>query len=106
MAVRFLISTLQPDADPAAYERWVLARDYPLVRSLPNYLDYRVHRIRTPILGAEDAGWQYLERIEVRSLASHDADLASAAGTALREELYGQFLDRSKNIYFATDPIE
>jgi hypothetical protein len=24
----------------------------------------------------------------------------------LREELYGKFLDRSKNIYFASDEIE
>ena len=106
MPVRFLISTLKPDVDPAEYEQWVRERDYALVRSKPNYLSYTVHRIHKPIDGAPDAGWQYIERIEVRSLEPHDRDLASPEGVALREELYGRFLDRSKNIYFVTDAIE
>ena len=54
----------------------------------------------------ETAGWQYIERIEVKSLEQHDKDLASPAGVKLREELYGRFLDRSKNVYFASDTIE
>ncbi len=106
MPVRFLISTLKPGVDPEEYERWVRERDYALVRSKPNYLSYTVHRIRGPVAGAPDAGWQYIERIEVRSLQQHDRDLAAPEGVALREELYGRFLDRAKNIYFATDPIE
>ena len=72
MPVRFLISTLKPGVDPADYERWVRERDYALVRSKPNYLSYTVHRIRPPIDGAPEAGWQYIERIEVRSLEQHD----------------------------------
>lgn len=106
MPVRFLISTLKSGVDPAEYEAWVRARDYALVRTLPNYLSYTVHRIRGPIAGAEHSGWQYIERIEVRSLEQHDRDLASPEGIKLREELYGRFLDRSKNIYFASDAIE
>jgi hypothetical protein len=106
MPVRFLISTLKPGVDPDDYERWVRERDYALVRSLPNYISYTVHRIRGPVTDVPGAGWQYIERMEVRSLEQHDRDLASPAGVALREELYGQFLDRSKNIYFATDAIE
>jgi hypothetical protein len=106
MPVRFLISTLKPGVDPADYEAWVRDRDYALVRSLPNYVSYKVHRIRSPIQGAPDSGWQYIERIEVKSIEQHDKDLASPAGVQLREELYGKFLDRSKNIYFASDEIE
>jgi len=106
MPVRFLISTLKAGVDPAEYEAWVRERDYALVRTLPNYISYKVHRIRKPVAGAEDSGWQYIERIEVRSLEQHDRDLASPAGVQLREELYGRFLDRSKNIYFASDEIE
>ena len=106
MPVRFLISTLKPGVDPAEYERWVRERDYALVRSKPNYLSYTVHRIQGPIAGAAEAGWQYIERIEVRSLEQHDRDLASPEGVALRGELYGRFLDRSRNIYFIADPIE
>ena len=106
MPVRFLISTLKPGVDPAEYERWVRERDYALVRTRPNYISYTVHRIRRPIDAGADAGWQYIERMEVRSLEQHDRYLASPEGVALREELYGKFLDRSKNIYFATDAIE
>jgi len=106
MPVRFLISTLKAGVDPAEYEAWVRERDYALVRTLPNYVSYKVHRIRKPVAGAEDSGWQYIERIEVKSLEQHDRDLASPAGVQLREELYGRFLDRSKNIYFASDEIE
>jgi hypothetical protein len=106
MPVRFLISTLKPGVDPDEYEKWVRERDYALVATKPNYLSYRVHRIREPIQGAPDLGWMYIERIEVKSLEQHDADLASPDGVALREELYGRFLDRSKNIYFASDEIE
>ena len=102
MPVRFLISTLKAGVDPAEYERWVRERDYPFVRSRPNYLKYTVHRIRGPI----DAGWQYLERIEVESLEQHERDLASPEGEALRQELYGRFLDRAKNIAFVADAIE
>ncbi|WP_314948091.1 hypothetical protein ACFKHW_30550 [Bradyrhizobium lupini] len=106
MPVRFLISTLKEGVDPVEYEAWVRERDYALVRSLDNYVSYKVHRIRRPIQGAENATWQYIERIEVKSLEQHDKDLASSAGVALREELYGKFLDRSKNIYFVSDEIE
>jgi hypothetical protein len=106
MPVRFLISTLKAGVDPAEYEKWVRERDYELVRTLPNFVSYKVHRIRAPIQGGENTGWQYIERIEVKSLEQHDKDLASPAGVKLREELYGQFLDRSKNIYFASDTIE
>jgi hypothetical protein len=106
MPVRILISTLRPEIDPAEYERWVREHDYAFVRSRPNYRAYTVHRIRGPIDGAPDAGWQYLERIEVESLEQHDRDLASPEGEALRAELYGRFLDRTKNIYFVADAIE
>ncbi|MDH2400246.1 hypothetical protein QCM77_09880 [Bradyrhizobium sp. SSUT18] len=101
-----MISTLKEGVDPVEYEAWVRERDYALVRSLDNYVSYKVHRIRRPIQGAETATWQYIERIEVKSLEQHDKDLASSAGVALREELYGKFLDRSKNIYFVSDEIE
>lgn len=105
MPVRILISTLKAGVDPAEYEKWVRERDYELVRTLPNFIGYMVHRIERPIQGADSAAWQYLERIEVKSLEQHDKDLASPAGIALRDELYGRFLDRSKNIYFVATVI-
>ena len=106
MPVRFAITTLKPGVDPAEYEAWVHARDYALTDALPNFISYKVHRIESPITGfAEPPGWSYLERIEVESLAQHDADLKSPEGVALLDELYGRFLDRSKTVYFATEVV-
>ncbi len=85
MPVRFLISTLKPAVDPADYEAWVRDRDYALVRSLPNYVSYKVHRIRPPIQGASDSGWQYIERIEVKSSrAARQGPCFSSRGATAR----------------------
>ena len=106
MPVKFVISTLKLGVSPEAYERWVRERDYAYTRSNPNFISYQVHRIRGPIEGAPDAGWCYVERIEVKDFEKHRQDLASPDGKALLDELYGQFLDRSKNIYITADVVE
>jgi hypothetical protein len=105
MPVRFLISALKPAVDTTEYERWVRERDYALVRSKPDCISFTLDRIRRPIGDAADADW-YIERIKVASVKQHGHDLASSKGIALREELYCRFLDRARNIYFLTDPIE
>lgn len=105
MPVRFLLSTLKNGVNPEDYERWVREYDYEMVATFENYVSYRVHRIEGTILGAEDATWQYIERIEVKNLKQHDEDLASPAGEEMRRQLYGKYLDRSKNVYFTTEPI-
>ena len=106
MAVKFVITTLKPGVDRKVYERWVRERDYVYTNSNPNFVSYRVHRIEGPIAGAASAGWQYIERIEVKSLEQHQRDLASPAGAELLKELYDKFLDRSKNIYLTTEVVE
>ncbi len=106
MPVRFLISTLKPGVTPEEYERWLREVDYPFVDSKPNYLAYEVHRIEGSVSGAENAGWQYIERIDVASIEQHEKDLASPEGQEMRKQLYGKFLLREKNIYFTTTRIE
>jgi len=106
MPVKFVITTLKPGVDPEAYERWVRERDYAYASSNPNFVSYRVHRIDGPITGAPDAGWRYIERIEVKNLEQHQMDLASFEGAALIKELYENYLDRSKNIYLTTEVVE
>jgi hypothetical protein len=105
MPVKFVISTLKPGVRPEDYERWVRERDYAYTRSAPNFISYVVHRIRPPIEGANE-GWTYVERIEVMDFEQHRKDLASPEGKQLLHELYGQFLDRSKNIYITADVVE
>lgn len=104
MPVVFLISTLRPGVSREAYEKWVYERDYPFVASLPNVTSYKVHRIESDIQGAGDAGWMYIERIEMKDRAQHERDLATPEGMALRDELYS-YLDRPKNVYFISEEV-
>jgi hypothetical protein len=102
--VRFVINTLKPGVDPATYERWLREYDYRVAKTLPSIVSYRTHRIEGPIHGAE-ASWRYIERIEVRDLEQYQKDLASPAGQELLRQLYENYCDRSKSIFFTTEPI-
>ena len=106
MKVRYVITTLKKGVDPAAYEKWLCEYDYRVAKTLPSIISYRTHRIEGPITGAPDAGWSYIERIEVRDADQYAKDLASPAGQELIRQLYENYLDRSKNIFFWSEPIE
>jgi len=69
-------------------------------------VSYRTHRIEGPITGAEQVGWRYIERIEVRDKDQYAKDLASPAGQELIRQLYDSYLERSKNVFFWSEPIE
>lgn len=105
MPVRYVITTLKPGVNPADYERWVREYDYRVARSLPSIISYRAHRITGSITGAAEAGWNYIERIEVRDVEQYQKDLASPAGQELIRQLYEHYLDRPKNIFFWSEPI-
>ena len=102
--VRFVINTLKPGVDPAAYERWLREYDYRVAKTLSSIVSYRTHRIEGPIHGTE-APWRYIERIEVSDLAQYQKDIASPAGQELLRQLYENYCDRSKSIFFTTEPI-
>jgi hypothetical protein len=106
MPVRYVITTLKPGVRPEDYERWLREYDYRVARTLPSIISYRTHRIEGPINGAERAGWHYIERIEVRDKDQYAADLASPAGQELIRQLYDTYLERPKNIFFWSEPIE
>jgi hypothetical protein len=105
MPVRYVITTLKKGVEPEDYERWLREYDYRVAKTLPSIVSYRTHRIVGPLTGAESAGWSYIERIEVRDVEQYQKDLASAAGQELIRQLYENYLDRSKNIFFWSDPI-
>jgi len=77
-----------------------------VAKTLPSIISYRTHRIAGPITGAESAGWNYIERIEVRDAEQYAKDLASPAGQELLRQLYENYLERRKNIFFWSEPIE
>jgi hypothetical protein len=104
--VRYVITTLKQGVDPAAYERWLREYDYKVAKTLPGIASYKTHRIEGPIHGAETAGWNYIERIEIRNMEQYQKDLASPAGQELLRQLYENYLERPKNVFFTTEPIE
>src|SRR5204863_365838 len=55
--------------------------------------------------GSETAGWNYIERIEIRDMEQYQKDLASPAGQELLRQLYENYLERPKNVFFTTEPI-
>lgn len=106
MPVRYVITTLKPGVKPEDYERWLREYDYPVAKTLPSIVSYRTSRIVGPINGAEQAGWSYIERIEVRDVEQYQKDLASPAGQELLRQLYDRYLERPKNVFFWAEPIE
>ncbi len=105
MPIRYVITTLKPGVKREDYERWLREYDYVVARSLPSIVSYRTHRIEGPITGAEAAGWSYIERIEVRDVDQYQRDIASPAGQELMRQLYGDYLERSKSIFFWSEEI-
>ena len=94
MTVRFVINTLKPGVEPAAYEKWLREYDYRVAKTLPS--------INAPA----GAAWRYIERIEIRDVGQYQKDIASPVGQELIRQLYENYCDRSKTIFFATEPIE
>jgi len=105
MKVRYVITTLKQGVDASAYERWLREYDYKVAKTLPSIASYITHRIEGPIHGAEPAGWNYIERIEIRDMEQYQKDLASPAGQELLRQLYENYLERPKNVFFTTEPI-
>ena len=105
MPIRYVITTLKPGVKREDYERWLREYDYVVARKLPSIVSYRTHRIDGPINGAETAGWNYIERIEIRDVDQYQRDMASPAGQELIRQLYDNYLERPKNIFFWSEEI-
>lgn len=106
MPVRFLITTLKPGVDPIKYEKWVREYDYKIARGRSNMIAYEVCRIETPISGVAGARWSYIERIEVVSLEQAEIDAKSESGIELRRQLFGEYVDESKNVTFCSELLK
>ena len=104
MTTIFLITTLKPGVSRAEYEKWAKERDYPFMAGLKSVKNFSINRIEGKITGAENSGWMYLECIELVSPELYEQELATEAGTKLREELF-RFVDRPKNVRFSSTPI-
>ena len=106
MTVRYVITTLKPGVKPEDYEKWLREYDYRVAKTLPSIVELpdASHR------GADQrrpagADWSYIERIEIRDVEQYQRDIASPAGQELIRQLYDNYCDRSKNIFFWTEEI-
>lgn len=85
----FFLSRLKPGIDPAHYEAWVEAVDYPRVRTIDAILDYAVLRIEGGLSG-ERPPFDYVERVVVTSVEEYERERRGKPGReAFLEQLYG-----------------
>lgn len=88
----FFLSRLKPGVDPAAYEAWVEAVDYPRVRTYTAILEYAVLRVESSF-SAEPPPFDYLERVVVTDFNEYQAERAAKPGRAEFLEQLGSFVD-------------
>jgi hypothetical protein len=72
----FFLNKLRDGVDPADYERWVRAVDYPFARSLPSIRSYVVTRLDGVLDSKERPAYDFLEVVEVTDLDEYKAELS------------------------------
>jgi hypothetical protein len=77
-ATLIVASRLKDGVTAESYERWVQERDYAFVQTIPAITSYRVYRLDPA--GTGD-GPDYVERIEVTSVAKYNQDVAMNPNT-------------------------
>ena len=87
--VIFFLTKLNNKSEWDKYEEWVRSTDIPAARALEGVQSYRVMRLESPVLDGVDApGYDYIEVIEVESVDTYRAALASV-DPALLEQFMG-----------------
>jgi hypothetical protein len=94
----FFLNTLKDGVDPAAYEDWVRARDYPVARAQPAIRSYVVTRVDGHVVNGEQLPCQYLEVIEVTSIEEYRAGLDAPELAALLDE-WREYVAESVAVY-------
>ncbi|WP_298799450.1 hypothetical protein [uncultured Pseudonocardia sp.] len=82
----FFLNKLRPGVDPADYEAWIRATDYPVARASPAILSYDVTRIQGTLDGTGTPSVQYLEVIEVTDIEEYRAVGATPEFVELLEQ--------------------
>lgn len=72
-----VLFNLKADADIDAYEQWARTTDIPGVRAMGSVESFRVFKT-TGLLGSDDpAPYQYVEQIEITTMAPFLADVST-----------------------------
>jgi hypothetical protein len=82
----FFLNKLRPGVDPADYEAWIRATDYPVARASSAILSYDVTRIEGTLDGTGTPSVQYLEVIEVTDIEEYRAVGGTPEFVSLLEE--------------------
>ena len=103
--VRFVLVALKLGVSPDAYERFERDVDYTVAGRMKTIVSYRTHRLTDATPGIAGGPWHYIERIEVTDRKAYEQELATI-GKGLIDELYVNYLDRSKTVSFWSERIE
>lgn len=93
MPIVFFLLKLKAHVSRDDYETWVRRVDYPTARSLTSIVDYRNHRIESPLEAGGSVEYDYLERVVVSDLDAYRRDLATPAAREMSEQ-WASFVDR------------
>ena len=97
----FFISRLKPGIDPAAYEAWVEAVDYPRVRTYGAILEYAVMRIDGG-LGGERPPFDYIERVVVSDVDAYQQERLSKPGREKFLEQINSYIESAHRFVVST----
>jgi hypothetical protein len=103
--VRYVLARMKPGVSREEYERFEREVDYVVSSQISTIVSYRTHRITEVGDRLKNGGWDYIERIEVTDRAAYEKELAEK-GTALIDELYAKYLDRSYTTSIWSELVE
>ena len=88
MTTMVVLLRLKEGVEPEDYERWVLERYAPEVRSLLSVSDWRNHRV-TGLLGSDaEPPYRYVVTLEVEDLGGLGRDMSGEETQRLLDELH------------------
>jgi hypothetical protein len=97
-----LLSKLKDGADPAEYEAWLRAVDFPITRGAAHIVSYEVLRLDGALFGDDPTTkWDYCETIEFTSMDEYLKGL-EAPDMAKVMEGFGGFIGEFVCVHGAT----
>lgn len=102
MATVIVLFNLKASADAAAYEQWARTTDLPIVNKLESVKKFSVLK-SSGLLGGGAAPYQYIEILDLHSVAQLRADTATDTMRKVAGE-FREFADAP--LFIVTEPVE
>lgn len=85
MNVVFFLNKLHQHVTREQYEQWVRSVDYPTAKTIPSILEYKVARIDGLLEEANQAPYDYVERVVITDVESYVHDLSDTRLNAFKQ---------------------